>query len=99
MQDSTVKNTRNLIVVVLSLAIFAFFRFAREGPRLDSDWHFKSGESAGAEKNYFDDHDWQTLSLPHSWGWETAQQGKEYYRGPGWYRRRADGLYHEPPVH
>ena len=33
---------------------------------------------------------WQTVSIPHNWGWEQAQQGKEYYRGPGWYRRELD---------
>jgi beta-galactosidase len=41
----------------------------------------------GAETNGFDDSVWQPVSLPHNWGWEDAQQGKPYFRGPGWYRR------------
>ena len=37
-----------------------------------------------------DDSGWQAVSIPHNWGWEKAQQGKDYYRGPGWYRRELD---------
>jgi beta-galactosidase len=59
----------------------------RESAQLDSGWRFKIGESAGAEQPQFDDHDWQSVVLPHNWGWEDAQNGKRYYRGPGWYRR------------
>ena len=60
---------------------------AREATTLESGWRFKIGEQSGAEQNSFDDHDWPALSVPHNWGWEDAQQGKNYYRGPGWYRR------------
>jgi beta-galactosidase len=52
-----------------------------------SDWRFKLGEVAGAEQPQFDDHDWQSVALPHNWGWDQAQKGEDYYRGPGWYRR------------
>ncbi len=38
----------------------------------------------------FDDSGWQNVSLPHNWGWEEAQGGKDYVRGPGWYRRVLD---------
>jgi beta-galactosidase len=57
---------------------------------LDSDWRFKSGEIAGAEQAGFNDGDWQAVTLPHNWGWEQAQKGEAYYRGPGWYRRSLD---------
>jgi len=53
---------------------------------LDSGWKFKLGDYAGAERSDFDDHDWKQVTLPHNWGWEDAQRGKDYYRGPGWYR-------------
>ncbi len=61
--------------------------FARDDTRLDTNWRFMKGEVAGAEKTDFNDSDWQTLEIPHCWGWEDAQQGRNYYRGPGWYRR------------
>jgi beta-galactosidase len=60
---------------------------ARESQRLDADWRFTLGDVSGAENPGFDDSGWQTVLLPHNWGWEDAQAGKEYYRGPGWYRR------------
>jgi beta-galactosidase len=45
------------------------------------------GEVAGAGQPEFNDSTWQAVTLPHNWGWEQAQQGENYYRGPGWYRR------------
>src|ERR1700733_9872759 len=60
---------------------------ARENQRLDAGWQFKLDDVPGAEATGFDDSGWQTVSLPHCWGWEDAQAGKNYYRGPGWYRR------------
>lgn len=74
-------------MALLCLAATLSVVSARELTTLDSGWRFQSGEPAGAEQKSFDDHDWQTLAIPHSWGWEDAQQGKNYYRGPGWYRR------------
>jgi beta-galactosidase len=78
----------------ISLFIFAVAfslnAFARDNTLLDSDWKFQSGEYTNAEAADFNDADWQTVSLPHNWGWENAQQGKDYYRGPGWYRRELD---------
>ena len=79
---------RNLFILA-ALSWFAVLPAvsARESTKLDSGWRFKIGEQGGAEQNNFNDHDWPALSIPHNWGWEEAQQGKNYYRGPGWYRR------------
>jgi beta-galactosidase len=76
-------------ISILAL-VFCLNVFGRENTRLDADWKFKLGESTNAEAADFDDAGWQTVSLPHNWGWEDAQQGKDYYRGPGWYRRELD---------
>jgi beta-galactosidase len=76
-------------VFILAL-VFSFNAFARENTRLDSDWKFQSGENTNAAAVDFNDADWQVVALPHNWGWENAQQGKDYYRGPGWYRRELD---------
>jgi beta-galactosidase len=59
---------------------------ASEDRLLASGWKFCTGEVHGAAELSFDDHAWQAVELPHNWGWESAQQGKQYYRGPGWYR-------------
>src|ERR1039458_4018467 len=81
------KKSCALVVLMLALSVSSFNAFAREDSRLDSDWRFKIGDQTGAENTDFNDHDWQSISVPHCWGWEDAQQGKHYYRGPGWYRR------------
>ncbi len=76
--------------VFISTLGFAFNLFAREDTLLDSGWRFKLGDILGAEAVDFADTDWQTVSIPHNWGWKEAQQGKDYYRGPGWYRRELE---------
>jgi beta-galactosidase len=77
---------RQFLIFTFAL-LFSFNLFAREDMLLDSGWKFKLGESDGAANPKFYDKFWQTISVPHCWGWEDAQVGKEYYQGPGWYRR------------
>jgi beta-galactosidase len=87
MSFGMIRFMHRFFIFVLAL-FFSFNSFARESTLLDSDWKFKLGEIADAEKTNFDDSQWQAVSIPHNWGWEDAQQGNtNYYRGPGWYRR------------
>jgi beta-galactosidase len=74
-------------IFILALA-FSLSGFARESTLLNSDWKFNLGENTNAAAADFSDEGWQSISIPHNWGWEQAQQGKDYYRGPGWYRRK-----------
>jgi beta-galactosidase len=60
---------------------------AREDRLLSDGWHFQEGDVTSAMQPTYDDSAWQPVSLPHCWGWETAQVTNKYYRGPGWYRR------------
>ena len=78
-----------LILIAMGIVLSASIpdAFAREDTRLDSGWRFKSGDPAGAEQLDYEDTDWQPVTLPHNWGWEQAQKGESFYRGPGWYRR------------
>ena len=76
-----------LVLAGIWLALPAIPSLAREVEPLESNWHFHLGETAAAESNTLDDSSWETVSLPHNWGWQEAEQGKDYYRGPGWYRR------------
>ena len=59
----------------------------RQNTLLETGWIFEQGDVTNAEKTAFDTASWQAVSLPHCWGWEQAQKGESYYRGPGWYRR------------
>jgi beta-galactosidase len=76
-----------LFVVCLLACRTVSFGVVREDTRLDSGWRFQSGDEAGAEESGFDDGKWSEISLPHCWGWEQAERGEQYLRGPGWYRR------------
>jgi beta-galactosidase len=78
------------IFIFFSALLLAGNALARQDTLLDSDWRFKPGDVPGAEAVDLSDTNWQTVSIPHNWGWEDAQQGKDYYRGPGWYRREMD---------
>jgi beta-galactosidase len=85
--------------LLLSVAVFLAVNFSaradvRKNTVLDSGWRFMQGDPAGlsgqamspADVNW-NDSIWQAVSLPHCWGWEQAQSGQNYLRGPGWYRR------------
>ena len=81
---------RSFITTAISLALYIGLidsSTAREDLLLTSDWRFSLGDVHDPEKPDFDDSGWQAVSLPHNWGWEDAQRGQPFYRGPGWYRR------------
>ena len=75
-----------LFLMCASALAFGSTLPTREDTRLDSGWRFKQDDAAGAERTDFSDADWAALSIPHNWGFEEAQQGRDFYRGPGWYR-------------
>ena len=79
-----------LLSTAAALAFSATVAFSRDGLLLDKSWKFRPGECPGAEQATFDDRSWDDVTIPHNWGWKEAQEGKEYYRGPGWYRRSLD---------
>ena len=78
---------RTLLALVPALVLLANFASARESSSLTNGWRFQKGDETNAVAANFPDGDWQTISLPHCWGWEEAQVTNKYYRGPGWYRR------------
>ena len=59
----------------------------REIQTLDGSWRFEFGDPLNAQQPDFNDSDWRTVSIPHCWGWEQAQNGEKYLRGSGWFRR------------
>jgi beta-galactosidase len=62
---------------------------ARQEVSLDEGWRFIRADAPGAEGRDFDDRAWTAVTLPHTWNAQDGQDGgNDYYRGPGWYRRR-----------
>jgi beta-galactosidase len=89
---------RPLVLLAFCFAAILPLRAApRTDTRLDSGWRFQQGDPAAlsgqamspADANWIDS-SWQAVSVPHNWGWEQAQVGKDFYRGPSWYRRELD---------
>lgn len=78
---------RHLFIAIFPLCFVVDNAVARENTVLASGWSFQSGEVADAEKTDFDTGGWQSVSVPHSWGWAEAHQGKEDFHHQGWYRR------------
>jgi beta-galactosidase len=89
MSFGMIRFMQKIPLLILALA-FSINAFARDNTLLDSDWKFNLSDSTNATAADFDDSGWQAVSIPHNWGWEEAQQGKDYYRGPSWYRRELD---------
>ena len=81
-----------LFALAYALASFHALAFAqtRTDQLLSEQWKFAQGAATNAEAMSFNAGDWQSLSIPHNWGWEQAQRGEKYVRGPGWYRRSLD---------
>jgi len=67
-------------------ALVGGLRADRTDTVIDGGWSFaftdKADEAAPAATTA-----WSRVTLPHNYGWQDAQLGKKYYRGPAWYRR------------
>src|SRR4051812_38790960 len=61
---------------------------SREVVDIQASWKFKKSNPTDAQKSSFDDSDWSSVSLPHTWNAKDGQDGgSNYYRGVGWYRK------------
>ena len=78
---------RRLLILLHTLVLLANVVSARESSSLTNGWSFKKGDQTNTAATELVDAGWQTISLPHCWGWAEAQVTNKYYRGPGWYRR------------
>jgi len=77
------------IASLLFLFIGCISRGGRSDTKIDDGWRFIRKDLPRAEAMSFDDSKWQRLSLPHTWNALDGQDGgNNYYRGPGWYRRK-----------
>lgn len=55
---------------------------------LNDGWKFTKGDVGNAYNIDFNDSNWETVCLPHTWNNLDGQDGGgDYYRGPAWYRK------------
>lgn len=74
----------------LALSVTAYAA-PRQTIELDKDWRFaKSGSDAGQQTPRFDDSNWQSVVVPHTWNKVGGPQARAYETdtssGPAWYR-------------
>jgi len=84
-----VKNFRNNLIFVYLLS--AILTSAKESVDLNAGWKFYRADVADATMASFDDTQWETVDLPHTWNGLDGHGGDgSYYRGIGWYRKQLD---------
>ncbi len=59
----------------------------REVINLNREWKYMQGDLQGAEKTDYDDNNWETIGIPHSFSIPYFMS-KDFYTGYGWYRKR-----------
>ncbi len=81
----------------VSLFIFFLLLFVGQGfaqtvrakLNFNRDWKFKLGDQSGGEATVFNDSDWESVGLPHSFSIPYFMS-PDFYVGYGWYRKRFD---------
>lgn len=74
-------------VVIACLAFMAIGAQAQTVKMSVNDgWHFTLGDKQEYSQANFNDNEWQSINLPHTWNTD-AYVVANYHRGTGWYRR------------
>src|SRR6476646_312442 len=82
-----------LLFLIVVFTLSAFGQVSTTGTTrnkisINAGWRFWKGDLAEAAGPSFNDRNWQTVSLPHTWNASDPFDDEPgYYRGPGWYRR------------
>ncbi|HUI30559.1 MAG TPA: glycoside hydrolase family 2 TIM barrel-domain containing protein [Candidatus Acidoferrales bacterium] len=75
----------------ICVLLFMNLGVAEVPPRIEipinDNWKFSKGDFPGAQNTNFNDSGWDKACLPHTWNNLDGQDGGNYYRGPGWYRK------------
>lgn len=73
-----------LLFQLLFLSIIASAQ--RQEKTINDGWRFMQQDVKGADQVGFNDKQWESVSVPHSWN-SDAYTAKNYYRGVAWYRK------------
>lgn len=77
-----------LLTQSVALAAYTPQQNHRADVNLDQGWRFVRQDVEGAQEMNFDDANWESINLPHTWNNLDGQDGgTNYYRGIGWYRK------------
>ena len=78
---------RVTIILSICMMLAALTATARDVENLNREWRYQIGDHPGAEQPEYDDKDWQTVGLPHSFSIPYFMS-KDFYVGYGWYRKQ-----------
>ncbi|MCL1045035.1 DUF4982 domain-containing protein [Shewanella electrodiphila] len=88
------KFNRLVLLFVLSTFTFSAVSADTESISFNDGWKFSKGKMVNAQKNDFDDSQWQSVTIPHDWSIEgpfdtkyNARNGGLPVFGDGWYRK------------
>lgn len=54
---------------------------------INESWYYMQGDPHDAGEAFIDVSSWQQVNIPHCWNAIDSYKTKDYYRGPGWYRK------------
>lgn len=88
-KENTSRQTafHRIATTALSLLFLTTVQAQRESKTINDSWKFLQGECPTAIDSAFNDANWTSVHLPHTWNTD-AYTEKDYYRGTGWYRRQ-----------
>jgi len=78
-----------IFLCLSAIALAVPLKDARVKTSLDNGWRFMLGDPQNASTSDFDDKNWQSVNVPHTWNAADAfDDVPGYHRGPAWYRRQ-----------
>jgi len=80
-------NKKAVLVITMMTACIANGQ-SRSVTAVNDDWKFIRSDVNEAQTPAFDDSKWTEVSIPHTWNAQDTPKGGNYYRGPGWYRKK-----------
>jgi hypothetical protein len=67
-----------LVLFCLASLVGGTVAQGREDRLLDTGWTFKSGGITNGWQPDLDTSNWESITIPHCWGWDEAHLGKSY---------------------
>lgn len=87
MKKYVLKRCLSFLICLFVIGLLPSYLFAqRQQQTINEGWKFRKGDSPSASESVFNDKDWETVSVPHTWNTD-AYIHKDYYKGIGWYRK------------
>jgi len=76
-----------LFIFLITASLSGNLYAQRQMSTINEGWKFVREDIPNASETVFNDHNWESIALPHSWNTD-AYTIKDYYKGVGWYRKK-----------